>query len=72
MTEFENTNTYPQNEAALAKKSGPRTLMSTQHPHMEEDQEDIKKVTKKIKDIVRDRQRRGITADQAAASTNIS
>ena len=71
MTEFENTNTYPQNEAALTKKSGPRTLMSTQHPHMEEDQEDIKKVTKKIKDIVRDRQRRGITADQAAASKTV-
>lgn len=71
MTELENTNTYPQNEAALTKKSGARTLKSKTNPHMEEDQEDIEKVTKKIKNIVRDRQRRGVNADQAAASRSV-
>ncbi len=60
-----------QNEAALTKKTVNRTLKSTPNPLMEEDQEDIKKVTKKIKDIVRERQRRGISADQAAASKTV-
>lgn len=71
MTELDNNFFNTQNEAALTKKTTARTLKSTANPHMEEDQEDIKKVTKKIKDIVRERQRRGINADQAAASKTV-
>ncbi len=71
MSEQEYSYLSSQNEAALTKKTVNRTLKSTASPRMEEDQEDIKKVTKKIKDIVRERQRRGISADQAAASKTV-
>ncbi len=56
------------NEAGLTKKTLARTLKSKANSSMEEDKEDIRVISKKIKDIARERQRRGVSADEATAA----
>lgn len=58
-------------EAQLTKNLNPRTLKSAGRNSMEEDQDDIKELSKKITDIAKERAKRRITADEATANTKV-
>ena len=58
-------------EAQLTKNLNPRTLKSAGRNSMEEDQDDIKELSKKITDIAKERAKRKITADEATANTKV-
>jgi hypothetical protein len=59
-------------EAQLTKNSYPRTLKKAGGNSMaEEEQDDIKELSKKIRDISEARAKKNITADQATAATKV-